>query len=750
MGSPNLGKGTEEELLKALDREAPLSAIRLVAETAYEDSEHHNYNIETSYSVKIVDQRFGVDTRKIVQFKMFLNSGAVSADELESDIAREIKIITDSYDEIDAEIEEALKEDGWIIETPFDKLKTDPENSGKLGEDSFDFFSITKGPNGIGARTISKLEGYPKAGIRLDSGVKTLYREGPKFVEIMRADDRGWSVDGGLALLPPNRRTNVLNALKKEIMDASRAAAAQPQLPMAGLPAKDDSKDMRPILPEIENVQIFMKQGRDDKWKPSGELHNNPYNVHGGILFTFKPGSSEEQIQANLRFIKYFDQNKEPVQDALQREWNDIHDKFEKELPLTDSETKTESISSFLRQLIKEELLNERVTDEVWHILNPTKWDEFQHNNRFLVNGAFTKIDSEAKYGKNKLYYLSTARTPSSSYFSTYNVDGIILKLDGRKLNHNFKGYAMDYWANEYEQSEDVGTDDYGRPITQPKTFTPKDPGGNDVLDKDGNPVKQKVKQYQTSKASSNPGQDDKAEAEDRVVLDKPYIEDAMSYVLEAHLGVPITRRQIISYKKGTYEVVPEPKVQYERLARIKDLYEKMTARNIPVYLHLTPDTWKQVAISKSKAATKWSQVEEKIAELGVEVTEPYEDNSGNWGNQDPIGSAEVQMFTLSSEAILAGKESVDTDQIKGKIGFYKESDLQYMARNYFRNTIKNPDGMVDDIKNSLHNMSDGEDARPILDNLAALMRATNKKTIEAFIQHLSDTYKAQHDTIPY
>jgi hypothetical protein len=162
-------------------------------------------------------------------------------------------------------------------------------------------------------------------------------------------------------------------ALKREIKDAAKAAAMQPSLPMGDLPAGED-KDMRPILPAIEEVQVFMKQVRKSETSPYRKKGSADYGAQGGIMFTFKPGSSDEQIQANLKFIKYFDNNPAPVQDALQKEWNNIADDFAAAQPLVEPKAEKEkepegeashldaykeSISSFLRKLIKEEILNE-------------------------------------------------------------------------------------------------------------------------------------------------------------------------------------------------------------------------------------------------------------------------------------------------------------------------------------------------------------------------------------------------------
>ncbi|MCS5659984.1 MAG: hypothetical protein NZ842_06255, partial [Dehalococcoidia bacterium] len=368
----------EEEIIAGLSRQSAMGAVRDVAETTYEDSEHRNYDIDVKWSASIKDRPFGRgETRKVVEIIAYVDDVTHDPDNFADEAAREVQYITEAWEEIDAQIEAALKEDGWMIETPYDKLETDPEHPGKLGPESFDLFNISKGDRGIAARLIIPMKGYPAAGLRQDttwSDAKVLYKEGPKFIELMRNDgDDGWTVSGGYAILPPKRRNSVLNALKKEIMDASRAAAMQPSLPMGDLPASK-KKDMKALLPAIENVQILLKQVVKGEMTPYRKKGSASYEAEGGIMFTFKPDSSQEQIETNLRFVKYFDDNPEPVQAALQKEWDEIINKFEADQPLVEPEAKKEkepetepshldaykeSLSSFLRNLIQEEIINE-------------------------------------------------------------------------------------------------------------------------------------------------------------------------------------------------------------------------------------------------------------------------------------------------------------------------------------------------------------------------------------------------------
>lgn len=362
VGSPNLGKGSEEELRKAIDRVEPLAAIRDIAERAYEYSEHYNYDIALSFSSDFVDVRMGQGSKPVVRIQMYDSNITHDPDNFAADLGREVEEITDKHKEIHREIESALREDGWIIETSFDKLKVDPEQPGKIGEESFENFNISRDDDIIQAQAKFSLENYPSTGKRklaTDFGdTAVMYKEGPQLVNIVKADSPLWGKYRGRDVFPPARKQRVIRALKKEITDAAKAAAMQPSLPIADLPAseKKSMKGAEMLTPAIDDVIVFLKQTYDRDYGDYRKKDLSHYNVDGGIAFEFEPGSSEEQIQTNLRFIKYFDNNVEPIRMALQKEWDDMLANYEKKEILVSDEKKetNESIRKMLRDIIRE------------------------------------------------------------------------------------------------------------------------------------------------------------------------------------------------------------------------------------------------------------------------------------------------------------------------------------------------------------------------------------------------------------
>jgi hypothetical protein len=84
--------------------------------------------------------------------------------------------------------------------------------------------------------------------------------------------------------------------------------------------------------------------------------------------------------------------------------------------------------------------LQESVSDIAWHYSN-NPYQILKSNEFGLSSETGPDI---TKSGKP--FYLSLSRSKSGSYSN--NPRGIIFKLDGTKLNHKYKGFAIDYWGN--------------------------------------------------------------------------------------------------------------------------------------------------------------------------------------------------------------------------------------------------------------------------------------------------------------
>jgi hypothetical protein len=288
-------------------------------------------------------------------------------------------------------------------------------------------------------------------------------------------------------------------------------------------------------------------------------------------------------------------------------------------------------------------------------------------------------------------------------------MNGVIIKLDGRKLAENLKGTPTDYNAISYKGSD-------GKRVDKSS--------------------KKSSKLGRDSEIYGTP--DESFEAEDRILSDKPYIDDATDFMLEVHMAVPIYIAKTTSYKTGAYKVRAEENINPAVYNRLKQLTAILKEKGIPVYLHVTPETWKSVAVSKSKALTEWSEVEQAIDEAGITIGEAPKDSDYEGS---PMGQGEVDTFVEMASQILSGNKELDRSKFKGDIGYLKERDRYYRADSHWRSLGRGGEqairSVTNDMENPLHNLSAEPKGRQSLDSLASLMRQTKKKTIADFVTYL-------------
>ena len=124
-------------------------------------------------------------------------------------------------------------------------------------------------------------------------------------------------------------------------------------------------------------------------------------------------------------------------------------------------------------------VVREGITDVVFHKTPIDRAADIMKTNKFMTSVAFG-TPADQNVNKGKLYYLSTARSPTSEYYA--GLPSVTFKLDGRKLGQRSKAAAVDYWGDGYEIDE----------------------------------------------------------MEDRVFTDEPFIEPATDYITEVHIGMKI------------------------------------------------------------------------------------------------------------------------------------------------------------------------------------------------------------------
>jgi hypothetical protein len=353
--------------------------------------------------------------------------------------------------------------------------------------------------------------------------------------------------------------------------------------------------------------------------------------------------------------------------------------------------------------------LKEGISDVVYHFTNGMeKGAKILEDNRFLASGGFSK-DVESELGQGKLYYFSTARTPVNAYTGDYP-QGVIFKLDGRALAQKYKGVPLDYWAS-------------------PKRSSKK-----------------------AANVQSDPGSSEGFEAEDRILLDEPYIEDADRYIDEIHFAIPVFTFQQDFFDPKPVRKLKVGKIDHRTMASLEKAVEVAEQRNIPYYIHVDSQTWPHVEVGKKKALTSLSDFKEELQKVGKEVGEPIDTSqyrSAYQGQLKEIGEDEVFLYVQAAADILAGKGSFEGKEVKGDVKYRDESERKRAAAEIFRALTQGrptPAGRYyRGIDSDLHNVSSNPAARKTLELLASLMRSTKKKTLKDFEAYLNQVYKQNH-----
>ena len=193
--------------------------------------------------------------------------------------------------------------------------------------------------------------------------------------------------------------------------------------------------------------------------------------------------------------------------------------------------------------------LKEGISDVVYHFTNGMeKGAKILEDNRFLASGGFSK-DVESELGQGKLYYFSTARTAANSYTGDYP-QGVIFKLDGRALAEKYKGVPLDYWATSKRSSK------------------------------------------KAANVQNEPGADEAFEAEDRILLDEPYIEDADRYIDEIHFAVPVFDFSTDFFNQTPTKRVTPGKIRAGTMDELEEAVAVAEQRNIPYYIHPSKAPW--------------------------------------------------------------------------------------------------------------------------------------------------------------
>lgn len=140
-----------------------------------------------------------------------------------------------------------------------------------------------------------------------------------------------------------------------------------------------------------------------------------------------------------------------------------------------------------IKNSYQDNIINEAITDIVYHFTTTTALMNILKTNKFFASfNPFNK--QELELSKGRYFYFSTTRNKMLRLFISL---GAKIKLDGKKLSQKYKGIPIDFFYKRGRKS---------------------------------------------SKSPEYSGTGQQTEFEDRIILDKPYIENATKYILSISL----------------------------------------------------------------------------------------------------------------------------------------------------------------------------------------------------------------------
>ncbi|HUS88585.1 MAG TPA: hypothetical protein VMW91_04300 [Desulfosporosinus sp.] len=89
------------------------------------------------------------------------------------------------------------------------------------------------------------------------------------------------------------------------------------------------------------------------------------------------------------------------------------------------------------------------ISNIVYHYTNLDSATSILKDDQFKL--TFVSGSDDRNLPKNTFYYLSTTRSPVGSYHEGSYI-GVLLKLNGQKLQHNYIGNPIDYWGPKFRK----------------------------------------------------------------------------------------------------------------------------------------------------------------------------------------------------------------------------------------------------------------------------------------------------------
>jgi len=138
--------------------------------------------------------------------------------------------------------------------------------------------------------------------------------------------------------------------------------------------------------------------------------------------------------------------------------------------------------------------ISESLSDIVYHFTYIPHLINILKINKFATSSNLGS-NADAWKDRGRFFFFSTQRTKGSSGYGSRHGSNVSIVLDGRKLNQNYKGFPTDYWNWSKDRNMYSSNSEYKNALLS-------------------------------------------AELEDRIVTNKPYIDNASKYIIEIHVFI--------------------------------------------------------------------------------------------------------------------------------------------------------------------------------------------------------------------
>jgi hypothetical protein len=152
----------------------------------------------------------------------------------------------------------------------------------------------------------------------------------------------------------------------------------------------------------------------------------------------------------------------------------------------------------YIKKLLRESLLSEAASPVLYHFTWERSLSNILKTNKLYLTSS---VGSRSNQFSDKSYYISFSRTKSikHGYGTKFTNPGSVrIRVDGNKLNHNYKTISIDYWQYPREKglmggsgdemedrvvSDNDAIDNANKYIESIDIFLPKDGISADIIE---------------------------------------------------------------------------------------------------------------------------------------------------------------------------------------------------------------------------------------------------------------------------